>query len=419
MDIKEILATKTKEELIKFLQKQLNSVDVELRIEHGSKTGDNFMGEVYRVLYEESNEKIESSLILKVAPRNPMRRERMRSRDLFVREINMYDKILSFFEEFQLSKGVIPGGNVFNESAKCYFSISEELSESLFLEDLRSKRFEMINYRKKSVTFEHVSLVMNSLGKFHGISFALKDQQPEKFKELASLSFEQYWTFLESEFNDHYFDTLKRLTTILEEKKRFDLLEKFNRAAGVDQCATIFNLVASAAAEPYAVICHGDLTTYNSMFRYDEQGKAVEVKLIDWQFTRYASPITDLVLYLFCSTTKELRDQHYEDFLKIYYGSLCDLLTRLGSDPQKMFPYEALLEQMQKFGIYTIFVGAFLFPMLYADPATIPNFDDVAEKAGSDESFFENIFQIPDELKMAYNNKITDLFIDLERLGCM
>lgn len=91
----------------------------------------------------------------------------------------------------------------------------------------------------------------------------------------------------------------------------------------------------------------------------------------------------------------------------------------MGSDPQKLFPYEELLNQMQKFGIYTIFVGAFLFPMLYSDPATIPSFDEVAEKAGKDDAFFENIFQIPDEIKQEYSEKITDLFIDMERLGCI
>lgn len=233
---------------------------------------------------------------------------------------------MSFFEEFQLSKGVIPNENGFNESAQCYFSISEELSESLFLEDLRNRQFEMIDYRKEPITFDHVSLVMKSLAKLHALSFALKEQQPKKFKELTSLSFEQYWTFLE--FESHYFDTLTRLTTILEVEKRYDLLEKFTKTAGADKCATIFNLVSSAAAEPYAVICHGDVTTNNSMFRYDEQGNPIEIQLIDWQFTRFASPVTDLVLYLFCSTTKELRDQHYNDFLKIYHESLSDLLTR-------------------------------------------------------------------------------------------
>lgn len=94
-------------------------------------------------------------------------------------------------------------------------------------------------------------------------------------------------------------------------------------------------------------------------------------------------------------------------------------LFSLGSDPQELFPYETFLDQIQKFGIYSIFVGALLLPILNADPATIPNFDDVAEKLNGEESFFKNIFRIPDESKQAYNKKITDLFEDLDRLGCM
>ncbi|XP_055304738.1 uncharacterized protein LOC129569664 [Sitodiplosis mosellana] len=331
----------------------------------------------------------------------------------------MYDKVLSFFDDFQISKGIIPNENGFNECAKCYFSIGEEFCECLFLEDLRRRQFEMIIYRSEPITFDHVSLVMNSLGKFHGISFALKDQQPEKFKELASLSFEQFWVMFDSETKHYYYGMMRRMTAILEEEERFDLLEKFEEAVGTDLLATVKRLVSSASAEPYAVICHGDLTTNNSMFRYDEQGKAVEVQWIDWQFTRYASPITDLVLYLFCSTTKELRDQHFGNFLKIYHESLSELLTRLGSDPAKLFPFETFLDQIRKFGIYSIFAGALLLPILCADPATIPNFDDVAEKLDGDESFFENIFRIPGDSKHAYNKKVVDLFDDLNHLGCM
>lgn len=58
--------------------------------------GDNFIGEIYRILFkdanDENNEK-QSSLILKIAPKNLFRRERFRIRDLFLREINMYDEV--------------------------------------------------------------------------------------------------------------------------------------------------------------------------------------------------------------------------------------------------------------------------------------------------------------------------------------
>lgn len=237
-------------------------------------------------------------------------------------------QVLSFFHEFQLSKDVVPAVNGFNECARCYFSINEESSESLFLEDLRIRKFEMINHRTEPLTFDHMALLLKALGKFHAISFAIRDQQPEKFKELTSLIPEQYWTMLQTEFKDPFWMLVKRLMKVLEEEKRFDLLERFEKAVDDDYTTTVLRLISDTAADPYAVICHGDLTMFNSMYRKDDRGKPIEIQFFDWQFSRYASPVIDLVLHLFCSTTKELRDQHYEDFLKIYHDSLSELLTR-------------------------------------------------------------------------------------------
>lgn len=88
----------------------------------------------------------------------------------------------------------------------------------------------------------------------------------------------------------------------------------------------------------------------------------------------------------------------------------------MGSDPNKLFPYEALLDQVQQFGIYAVFVGAFLIPVLYADLESIPDLDDVAAKAGTDDSFFDDTYRIPDGSKKAYNKKVTDIFTDFARL---
>lgn len=202
------------------------------------------------------------------------------------------------------------------------------MSECLFLEDLKLREFDMMNLRQEPLTFEHMSLMMRALGKFHAISFALKAQQPVKFKQLSDLVFEQYWTMISAEFGHILVSTFDNLLSCLEKENRHDLLEKIKQLAGDDICATVLKLVSSSSAEPYAVICHGDVTTNNSMFRKDNHGKPIEVQLIDWQFCRYASPITELISYLLCSTTKELRDEHYNDFLKIYHHSLSDLMTR-------------------------------------------------------------------------------------------
>lgn len=242
--------------------------------------------------------------------------------------IHLAFQVLSYFNDFQVSKGVIPSENGFNETPKCFHSIKDDSSESLFLEDLKLRNFEMLSLRDAPLTFDHMSLCLRALGKFHAISFAIKDQQPDKFKELTKEIFELYWTNFEAEFRDHFTMMFDEFISILKSENRLDLHEKVKRAAGDDYIAKVFELVSSESAEPYAVLCHGDLTTNNVMFKTDEHGKPTEIQLFDWQFSRYASPVVDLVLFLLCSTSKELRDQHYDDFLKIYYESLSDLLAR-------------------------------------------------------------------------------------------
>lgn len=55
------------------------------------------MGEIYRILFkgvDDNNIENESTLILKIAPRNLSMREKIQSRDTFLQEIRMYDEVI-------------------------------------------------------------------------------------------------------------------------------------------------------------------------------------------------------------------------------------------------------------------------------------------------------------------------------------
>lgn len=66
----------------------------------------------------------------------------------------------------------------------CYKTITTETIETIFLEDMNDSEFMMIH--EDEITPEHILSVMRILGRFHAISFALKDQEPEKFAELLN-----------------------------------------------------------------------------------------------------------------------------------------------------------------------------------------------------------------------------------------
>lgn len=91
--------------------------------------------------------------------------------------------------------------------------------------------------------------------------------------------------------------------------------------------------------------------------------------------------------------------------------------NRLGSDPEKIFPYETLLKQFKQFGKYTIFVAALLMPMLCAEVDTIPDFDRLAVEVSENGTQREDMFRIADEAKRAYTRRVTDIFADLQKFG--
>lgn len=57
-------------------------------------TGDNFIGEIYRILYKCENDTKQSSLILKMAAQNMARREKFNLSAFFARETRVYKEVI-------------------------------------------------------------------------------------------------------------------------------------------------------------------------------------------------------------------------------------------------------------------------------------------------------------------------------------
>jgi hypothetical protein len=81
-------------------------------------------------------------------------------------------QLYPLFQEYQKTKGI---NNGFTEVSRCYASISIDKEEAIFLEDLKTSGFEMLERGQTAlITFEHVKRIMIVLGKFHAVSYALK-----------------------------------------------------------------------------------------------------------------------------------------------------------------------------------------------------------------------------------------------------
>lgn len=210
-----------------------------------------------------------------------------------------------------------------------YRAVETDFSESIFLEDLSVRNFTIVDRFTQEINADHTRLMMKCLGKFHALSLSLNDQQPQKFKELASKLVELYFRPNVKLSRDFYNSTVESIFNSVSGKEDALLLAKVKKVFEKDVVDVAADCVIAGLDSPTSVIRHGDAWQNNTLFTYDKQGKPIEINLLDWQIAHHGTtPIADVVHFIFASTTKELRDAHYDEFLKIYYNSLSNHIRR-------------------------------------------------------------------------------------------
>lgn len=237
-------------------------------------------------------------------------------------------QILPLFRSLEEAKGIAFEEDGFHQYPICYRTVDTAPYETLVLEDLGASGFVMVDKLHGSLTADNVNLVMAALGKFHAFSFALRDQQPEKLQAVAKELPELFLRFNDENMQKWMNSFGPAVTAQAQSMGDDRITAKVEEMFSGDVMERIYEYVDGSRSEPYSVICHGDCWNNNTMFRLDENGKATELRLLDFQISRYASPVLDLVFYIFCNTHQELRDQHYDSFLRVYHESLSKHLER-------------------------------------------------------------------------------------------
>lgn len=189
-------------------------------------------------------------------------------------------------------------------------------------------------------------LIMQTLGRFHALSFVIKDQSPQLFQKLSSVLEETYYANrLKPWYNDFMnnqievaLDAVKKIYggTVVEERAQKFLTD-----------GSLYDKMAkfTHARNRYSVIGHGDCWVPNFLIhstKLDGLEIPVKAKMIDFQLARFASPVIDISFFIYSCTTEELRAQHYDDLIKTYHNSLSQLITDFGSNPEYLFPFSAL-----------------------------------------------------------------------------
>lgn len=157
----------------------------------------------------------------------------------------------------------------------------------MIFEDLCVRGFTTIDRRTEEVTVDHLKLVMTSLAKLHAISFAFKDQQPGKFKELAANLSEVFVRNDDAHLRECFTKQAQLAFDAVADGGDAHLLAKVKQLYekdAIDVAADCLDIESTGSAS--VVISHGDAWQNNTMFRYDANGKPIEICFIDWQTVR-------------------------------------------------------------------------------------------------------------------------------------
>lgn len=226
-------------------------INYSMQSKSGSTAGDGFASELISIAIIEGDRRLD--ILCKIAPSNKNHRKDLRTDFLFSREALFYDKLMPSFAQFQVEKN-IPKENQFLAYPKCYGTLIDDDKElyTIILEDLRPSGFKMWT-KNKPLSVENMQLVMRELGKFHGLSIAMKDQKPTEFMECSKIR-DTIKIGLNSDYIQTYIkETLERAVSSLKNNAHKNIAQhiKDNLMAYMNDCLDV------KSDNRFGVLCHG------------------------------------------------------------------------------------------------------------------------------------------------------------------
>lgn len=218
----------------------------------------------------------ELKVLAKMPPSNKARRAQFGSIDLFLREAHVYMNLLPAIEKFQRDHGIQSNNDGFFGFPKCYGILNDVESDELviIMEDIRPKGYKMWN-KFKPVNYEHTSMVVKELAKYHAITFAMKEMEPEIFEEYKNLTdiFNVGLKMGPEKTLPTFIMGLEKAKNSLKPHEDFylekiDYLQKNFREI-------LLQMTDGPFAEPFCVLNHGDAWINNMLFTYEQVIKII------------------------------------------------------------------------------------------------------------------------------------------------
>ncbi|KAL7648257.1 UNVERIFIED_CONTAM: hypothetical protein RMT77_000163 [Armadillidium vulgare] len=239
---------------------------------------------------------------------------------------------------------------------KLYARNLEKGREVFIAENLRSQGFITID-KRKVMDFDHTVLVLKELGRFHASSLLYEETlHPKSIEESFNLKDPRF------DYNHESFKVFDKFNTSIVRILSEILMKegpKYEKCVSwihdhLDRMTGYF-FDKNIPVKPFNLLLHGDCWTNNFLFRYDKINMPVDIRFVDFQWSRKGSPGRDLNYFFYMCLDGKLRTEKMPQMLSIYYHSFCEVLKRAGKPIP--FSYEELVLEVKNrkiFGLVSI-----------------------------------------------------------------
>ncbi|KAJ3646083.1 hypothetical protein Zmor_023693 [Zophobas morio] len=351
-----------------------------VKITGSSEKGDGYVGDVFFLVVtgiDKQGKNKEYDLVLKCSKSSAALMESVPVFTKgFVREAYLYQHVFPLFKQFQISKGI---EKLFDSVPKYYGVYSDDFRHVIVLENLKKLGYDLWP-KAKPLSREVIDIVIKNYAKFHATSVALEEQCPENFQKLLKgLAENLAKEFIEtSDFANMFQSAVEEVYELLTEDVKKEILEQWLKLK--EKVYFIFGELISAT-DDLKVISHGDSWVNNFLYKFENEEKTTvsRVAILDWQVSKFTSPVTDLSYFLFAGISKEdLAD--IDTILRDYYKYLCEYLRRLSSKFADTYTLENFFDDWKKYGQYGLVMCIMPIKTLYSKKKDLPDLAEIADR---------------------------------------
>ncbi|CAG9835099.1 unnamed protein product [Diabrotica balteata] len=269
----------------------------------------------------------------------------------FQNETIFYLTVLPALSDFQKTYN---SANVFNNVAECYGAITKPFKEKLIFEDLSFQGYEIFPSKVELLDTAMCEVLFKVYGRFHGVSYAFKHYQKDKFFEIGQQFQNVFKVFSQQDkFITDLKNIIEKVEQYLKEENEIDASKKLK--IHKDNCKKIIQ-EALEDRGPNIVFIHGDAWSNNILFKYNDKRQLKDIKIIDFQESNIATPVVDISYTLYTGASPEALD-NLEYLHQVYYKSVTDTLKQYGCNPEEILTYKAFKEEWKKYVLYGLIAG--------------------------------------------------------------